>query len=114
MVRFKATEAPGWARATLTRLGLTLNEVKTSVRNARRERFDFPGYTLGPHFSRRTGREYIGFSPSKKSVNRIKEKVGEHLKPGNVEAWEEVRGPAESEAARLETVLRSGESDEGV
>jgi len=89
--RGKATEALGWARGTLARLGLTLNETKTSVRNARQERFDFLGYTFGPHFSRRTGREYLGCSPSKKSVNRIKEKVGEHLRPGNVAAWEEVR-----------------------
>ena len=82
--RGKAAEALGWARGTLTRLGLTLNEAKTSIRNARQERFDFLGYTFGPHFSRRTGREYVGYSPSQKSVNRIKEKVGEHLKPGNV------------------------------
>ena len=89
--RGKANEALSWAQATLTRLGLTLNERKTSIRNARKERFDFLGYTFGPHFSRRTGREYIGCSPSKKSVNRIKEKVGEHLKPSNVGPWEEVR-----------------------
>lgn len=89
--RGKAKEALGWARGTLTRMGLTLNEAKTSIRDARRERFDFLGYTFGPHFSRRTGREYIGCSPSKKSVNRIKEKVGEHLKPGNVAPWEQVR-----------------------
>jgi RNA-directed DNA polymerase len=89
--RGKANEALGWARETLTRLGLTLNERKTSIRNARKERFDFLGYTFGPHFSRRTGREHLGCSPSKKSVQRIKEKVGEHLKPGNVAGWEEVR-----------------------
>ena len=58
-----AAEALGWARGTLPRLGLTLNEAKTSIRNARQERFDFLGYTFGPHFSRRTGREYIGHSP---------------------------------------------------
>ena len=89
--RGKAAEALSWAQATLTRLGLTLNERKTSIRNAGKEQFDFLGYTFGPHFSRRTGREYIGCSPSKKSVNRIKEKVGEHLKPSNVGSWEEVR-----------------------
>ncbi len=89
--RGKANEALGWARSTLTRLGLTLNEQKTSIRNAREERFDFLGYTFGPHYSRRTGREYIGCSPSKKSVNRIKEKVGEHLKACNTAPWEEVR-----------------------
>ena len=34
----------------MTKLGLTLNEVKTSVRDARTERFDFLGYTFGPHY----------------------------------------------------------------
>ena len=79
------------AHGVLGRMGLTLNEQKTSIRNARQERFDFSGYTFGPHFSRRTGRQYIGCSPSKKSVNRIKEKVGEHLTPSNVTPWEDVR-----------------------
>ena len=72
-------------------MGLTLNEKKTSLRNARRERFDFLGYTFGPHFSGRTGREYLGYSPSKKSVNKMKRNVGEHLRPSNVAPWEEVR-----------------------
>jgi RNA-directed DNA polymerase len=89
--RGKAAESLGWARGTLTRLGLTVNERKTSIRNARKERFDFLGYTFGPHFSRRTGREHMGCSPSKKSMNRIKETVGEHLTPGNKGPWEEVR-----------------------
>ena len=74
----------------LERLGLTLNEKKTSVRNACRERFDFPGYTFGPHYSMRTGQEYIGYSPSAKSVARIKKKVGDLLVPGNVTPWAEV------------------------
>jgi len=88
--RGKAKEALGWTRGVLTRLGLTLNEQKTSIRNARKERFDFLGYTFGPHFSKRLRREYLGCSPSQKSVNRIKQSVGEHLKPG-VAPWEEVR-----------------------
>ena len=89
--RGKAKEALEWTRGVLDRLGLSLNEKKTSIRNARKERFDFLGYTFGPHFSRRTGREYMGCSPSKKSVNRMREKVGEALKPSNVAPWEEVR-----------------------
>jgi RNA-directed DNA polymerase len=89
--RGKAKEALGWTRGVLERLGLTLNEKKTSVRNARRERFDFLGHTFGPHFSRRTGREYLGYSPSKKSVNKMKQNVGEYLRPGNHHPWEEVR-----------------------
>jgi RNA-directed DNA polymerase len=30
-----------WTTAAMTKLGLTLNEAKTSLRNARQERFDF-------------------------------------------------------------------------
>jgi RNA-directed DNA polymerase len=89
--RGKAKESLEWTRGVLRRLGLTLNEQKTSIRNARKERFDFLGYTFGPHYSRRTGREYIGYSPSKKSVNRARRNVGEHLGPHNVAPWEEVR-----------------------
>lgn len=89
--RGKANEALGWARSTLTRLKLTLNEQKTSIRNAREERFDFLGYSFGPHFSRRTGRQSLNLSPSKTSVKRIREKVGDHLSPGNHKPWEEVR-----------------------
>jgi len=88
--RGKATEALEWTRGVLKRLELTLNEKKTSVRNAREERFDFLGYTFGPHYSPRTGREYLGHSPSKKSVSRIKTKVGELLVPGNMDPWEKV------------------------
>jgi RNA-directed DNA polymerase len=88
--RGKAAEALEWTRGVLERLELTLNEKKTSVRNAREERFDFLGYTFGPHYSPRTGREYIGHSPSKKSVSRIKTKVGDLLVPGNMEPWEKV------------------------
>jgi len=89
--RGNAKKALGWTRGVLGRLGLTLNEKKTSVRNARRERFDFLGYTFGPHYSGRTGREYIGRSPSTKSVNKMKRNVGEHLTPGNNGPWDEVR-----------------------
>jgi RNA-directed DNA polymerase len=88
--RGKAAESLEWTRGVLERLGLTLNETKTSIRNARVERFDFLGYTFGRHYSLRTGQEYIGYSPSKKSVARIKEKVGDLLVPGNVAPWEEV------------------------
>jgi RNA-directed DNA polymerase len=89
--RGKAAEALRWTGRVLERLELTLNEKKTSLRNARRERFDFLGYPFGPHYSRRTGREYIGYSPSKKSVSQMKRNVGEYLTPGNNRPWEAVR-----------------------
>ena len=89
--RGKAAAALEWAREVVGRLGLTLNEKKTSIRNAREEHFDFLGYTFGPHYSKRTGRRYIGYSPSNKSVGKIKENVGKLLVPGNVKPWAEVR-----------------------
>ena len=86
-----AAEALDWTRRVMTRIGLTLNEVKTSIKQARRERFDFLGYTFGPHRLRKNGRAYLGASPSKKSVSRLRQKVGDLLVPSNVGAWPEVR-----------------------
>jgi RNA-directed DNA polymerase len=34
----------------MTKLGLTINESKTSLKDARRERFNFLGYLFGPHY----------------------------------------------------------------
>jgi RNA-directed DNA polymerase len=38
-----AEEALAWTRQVMTKLGLTVNETKTAVRNARQEHFDFLG-----------------------------------------------------------------------
>src|SRR6478735_5332912 len=77
-----AEEALAWTKAVMIRLGLTLNEEKTSLRDARSESFDFLGYSFGPHRYRKDGHWYLGASPSKKSVQRLKTKVGELLVPG--------------------------------
>jgi RNA-directed DNA polymerase len=89
--RGHAEEALAWTGQAMARLGLTLNEAKTSIRDARRERFDFLGYAFGPHHYRKDGHWYMGASPSKKSVRRLKQKVGEILVPGNQAPWPEVR-----------------------
>jgi len=89
--RGHADEALTWTKAAMTKLGLTLNEAKTSVKDARRDCFDFLGYTLGPRHLPNGGRWYLGASPSKKSVRRIKTKIGSLLTPGNKGAWPEVR-----------------------
>jgi RNA-directed DNA polymerase len=89
--RGHAEEALAWTDRTMTRLGLTLNRTKTRLCEARTDRFDFLGYSFGPHCFRQTGRWYPGASPSKKSVQRLKDKVGAILNPGNMGAWEEVR-----------------------
>lgn len=89
--RRSALEALNWTRSVMTRIGLTLNETKTSIKKARAERFDFLGYTFGPHRFRITGSWYLGAGPSQKSVSRLRRKVGDLLQPGNVGAWPDVR-----------------------
>ena len=53
--RGHAREALAWTRQVMGRLGLTLNEAKTSVREARQDSFDFLGYSFGPHWFRKDG-----------------------------------------------------------
>jgi len=86
-----AEQAKAWTREVMTRLGLSLNEAKTSIRNACKERFDFLGYSFGPHHSPRNGRRYLGASPSKKSVARLKPRINAILHRGNKDPWEQVR-----------------------
>jgi RNA-directed DNA polymerase len=86
-----AVEALAWTKAVMTRIGLTLNEAKTSLRNARQERFDFLGYSFGPHRYKANGKWYLSASPSKKSMQRFKTKIGNLLVPGNNDPWPEVR-----------------------
>ena len=88
--RNHARQALAWTKAVMTRLGLTLNEVKTSLKDARKERFDFLGYTFGPHYYKANGQWYLGASPSKKSVQRLKTKARQLLVPGNHDPWPEV------------------------
>jgi RNA-directed DNA polymerase len=101
--RGNAKEALEWTRNVITRLGLTLNEAKTSIREARTESFSFLGYTFGPHRFRKDGHWYLGASPSKKALERFKGKVGELLVPGNKGKWPEVRD-------RLNQMLRGWSS----
>jgi len=89
--RGHATQALEWTRRVMPRIGLTLNEAKTSIRKARREQFNFLGYTFGSHRSRDDGHWYLGASPSRKSISRIKQKVGDLLQPRHVGTWPEVR-----------------------
>ena len=97
--RGKAAEALNWTRQVVTRMGVTLNEAKTSIKQARQESFSFLGYTFGPHRYKKDGHWYLGASPSKKAVARIKEKVGQLLVPSNTGTWEEARN-------RLNQILR--------
>jgi RNA-directed DNA polymerase len=85
-----AEEAKAWARRVMSRLGLSLNETKTCVRDAHKERFDFLGYSFGPHYFPKNGRRYIGASPSKKSVARFKRRIGDVIQGSNKAPWIDV------------------------
>jgi RNA-directed DNA polymerase len=101
--RGKAAEALDWTRQVVTRMGVALNEAKTGIKQARQESFNFLGYTFGPHRYKKDGHWYLGASPSKKAVARIKAKVGDLLVPSNTGTWEEVRD-------RLNQILRGWSS----
>jgi RNA-directed DNA polymerase len=88
-----AAEALAWTKAVMTKLGLTLSEAKTSLKDARKERFDFLGYTFGPEYHRQKGYRYLSASPSKRSVQRLKGKVNELLVASNKDPWPDVRDP---------------------
>jgi RNA-directed DNA polymerase len=89
--RGQATRALEWTSTVMSRLGLCLNEDKTVVRDAREELFDFLGYSFGSMIFKKTGKPYLGVSPSEKSVNRLKEKVRHLLRPCEKGTWPEAR-----------------------
>jgi RNA-directed DNA polymerase len=77
-------------RQWMTRIGLKINEEKTCVRNAYRESFNFLGYTFGKMYSPRTGGAYLGATPSKKAIARLRERIRSILRPGNMLPWEAI------------------------
>ena len=85
-----ASKSLALTRQWMRSLKLTLNEDKTRLRDARRETFDFLGYTFGPMHDRRNGRRYLGVMPSRKSVGRLRERVRTILRTTNTEPWEAI------------------------
>ena len=75
--RGKAEEALVSMRDMMSRLKLTVNEEKTRVCQLPEEKFDFLGYTFGRCYSTKTGRAYLGTTPSKKRVQRICASISE-------------------------------------
>src|SRR6266699_3324277 len=75
--RDKAADALVTMRGMMTKLKLTVNETKTRVCKLPEEKFDFLGYTFGRCYSPKTGRAYLGTTPSKKRVQRICEAISQ-------------------------------------
>jgi RNA-directed DNA polymerase len=89
--RGRAADALAWTRRAMSYIGLTLNETKTRLCNARAEHFDFLGYTFGPAHFRKDGHWYLAATPSKKAVERLREKLRGCLRAGIVAPWSDVR-----------------------
>jgi group II intron reverse transcriptase/maturase len=62
-------------KRVLDDLGLTLNEEKTCVVDARQESFNFLGFTIGMKRSKRTGRTYPHIEPSKKAQQQVRSEI---------------------------------------
>lgn len=97
--RGRATQALEWSQDVMGRIGLSLNMDKTSLKDARREHFDFLGYTFGLMCLTRKGKRYMGAAPSEASLKRVKMKVRRQLRPQEKGVWPVVCG-------RLNALLR--------
>ncbi len=82
-----AEKALSHLREIMGRLKLTVNEEKTRICKVPEGEFDFLGYTFGRMYSAKTGKPYLGFRPSKKSIRRMVEKV--HALTTVSETWRE-------------------------
>jgi serine/threonine protein kinase len=75
--RSQAEEALATMRSMMSKLKLTVNDTKTRVCKLPEEKFDFLGYTFGRCYSPKTGRAYLGITPSQKRVQRICEAISQ-------------------------------------
>ena len=73
--RGSAENALHHLRAIMGKLKLTVNEEKTRVCKVPEGEFDFLGYTFGRMYSARTGKAYLGYRPSRKSIKRMVETI---------------------------------------
>jgi group II intron reverse transcriptase/maturase len=71
----KAEEALQRLREIMGKLKLTVNEEKTRICRVPEGEFDFLGHTFGRMYSARTGKAYLGYRPSKKSIKRMVENI---------------------------------------
>ena len=83
----KAEEALQQLRKIMSKLKLTVNEEKTRICKVPEGEFDFLGYTFGRMYSARTGKAYLGYRPSRKSIKRMVENV--HALTARSGTWQE-------------------------
>ncbi len=85
-----AAQALEWTTRVMAGLKLSLNPAKTSIKDARRERFDFLGYSFGPERGRQSLKWYVAAQPSKRSLGELRRGVAELLCRTNTGPWREI------------------------
>lgn len=90
LCRRQPAELHGHVEKILGKIGLTLNQAKTSVKNAWLEPFHFLGYALGPWYNPRKGSLGLKAVPAKKALERFRENVRHHLRARVVAPLEDV------------------------
>jgi RNA-directed DNA polymerase len=83
----KAEQALLHLRKLMGKLKLTVNEEKTRICKVPEGEFNFLGYSFGRMYSARTGKAYLGFRPSKKSIGRMVETI--HALTARTGTWQE-------------------------
>lgn len=100
MGRDISTEVSTKLTVLLGRMGLSLNAAKTKQKDAQRESFDFLGFRFGYRKDLFTkGKYYWNITPSKKSEQRIRDKIRDYLSSHGHYAAEKI-------AADLNSLLR--------
>ena len=94
-------------REIMGKLKLTVNEEKTRICKVPEGEFDFLGYTFGRMFSARTGQARIGYRPSRKSIQRVVEKV--HALTDRSGTWQDHNAGEQSEPHARARRLECGE-----
>jgi group II intron reverse transcriptase/maturase len=79
--RGTATQAMAAMREMMRRLRLTVNEEKTRECRVWDEAIDFLGYTIGRRYSPKTGKVYLGTTPSKQKISRVCREISELTAP---------------------------------
>ena len=90
LCRGTAAEALTVTRDLMRRMKLELNGEKTQLVYARKESFDFLGYTFGPVHNPKNGERYLGSAPSRVRVRRLRQEVHRYLSPHNQSPVDEV------------------------
>ena len=83
----KADEALQRLREIMGKLKLTVNEEKTRICRVPDGEFDFLGHTFGRMYSAKTGKAYLGYRPSKKSIKHMVENV--HALTARSGSWQD-------------------------